>query len=75
MQVQSLAWELPHVMGTAKKKKKKMQLFDLAPLMYFIFKIFEVLWPHPWHMEVPGPGIESEALLRSAPQLCQCQIL
>ena len=23
--------------------------------LFFFFK-----WPHPWHMEVPRPGIESE---------------
>ena len=23
------------------------------------------LWPHPWHMEVPGPGIGSVPQLRA----------
>ena len=32
-------------------------------------KTFFFLWPHPWHMEIAGPGIESE------PQLCSlCRI-
>ena len=26
-----------------------------------LFRFF--LWPHPWHMEVPGPGFESEPQL------------
>lgn len=31
--------------------------------------------PHPWHMEVPGPGFESQLQLRSTPQLLQHRIL
>ena len=33
------------------------------------------LWPHPWHMEVPGTGMESEQQLRPTPQLWQHWIL
>ena len=36
---------------------------------FFFFK-----WLHPWHMEVPGPGIESKPQLRPVPQLWQCCI-
>ena len=28
-----------------------------------------ILKPHPWHMEVPGPGIESEPQLQPTLQL------
>ena len=28
---------------------------DVPRVFFFFFK-----WPHPWHMEVPRPGIESE---------------
>lgn len=31
--------------------------------------------PHPWHMEAPGPGTESELQLWSTPQLWHHQIL
>ena len=34
-----------------------------------LFKNFskKFLWPHPWHMEVAGPGIESELQLPAMP--------
>ena len=32
-------------------------------------------WLYPWHMKVPGPGIESKQQLRPMPQVQQCQIL
>ena len=35
---------------------------------------FFLFWPHWQHMEVPGPGIESEPQLQPAPQLQQCQV-
>ena len=28
-----------------------------------LFIFFLILWPHPWHMEDPGPGIEYEPQL------------
>ena len=33
------------------------------------------LWPHPWHVEVPGPGIEHVLQLQPASQLWQGWIL
>ena len=39
-------------------------------VIYFIF-----LWLHPQHVEIPGPGIESEAQLQAQPQLQQQRIL
>ena len=32
-------------------------------------------WPHLWHMEVPGPGIESKLQLQPTPQPWQHRIL
>ena len=42
---------------------------------FFFFFFFFLFQPHPWHMEVPGPGTESEPHLPPIPQLWQCQIL
>ena len=39
-------------------------------LFFFFFK-----WLHPWHLKVPGLGIESELQLQPRPQLWQQQIL
>ena len=40
-----LARELPHAAGTAVKiEEKKKTCFSF--------------WPHPWHVEGPGPGVE-----------------
>ena len=47
--------------------------FDSWPLFLHLF--FLILWRHPWHMEVPGPGIESELQLQPTPHLQQHQIL
>ena len=38
----------------------------------FLFLIF---WLYLWHIDVPGPGIESETQLQPMPQLQQHQIL
>ena len=43
--------------------------FSFLPLL-FVF-----LWTHSEHMEVPGPGTESELHLWPLPQLWQCWIL
>ena len=35
----------------------------LSPFFFFFFKlwkILKILWPHPQHIEVPGPGVESK---------------
>ena len=32
-------------------------------------------WPHPWHVEVPGPGIKPTPQLQPVPQLHQLWIL
>ena len=34
--------------------------------MHFLLRCY--LWPHPWHMEVPGPGIESKPKLLLQPK-------
>ena len=41
-------------------------------LFYFIIYLF---WLHPWHMEVPGPGIKFEPQLQPTSRLWQYQIL
>ena len=42
----------------------------------FVFlRILGVLWLHPWHVEVPGPGIEPMPWLWHVPQLQPCWIL
>lgn len=40
---------------------------DLAPQGIFgkVWKLFVCVWPHPWHIEVPVPGTESELQLQS----------
>ena len=43
----------------------------LTPRGHFFF----LFLLHPWHMEVPGPGIESKLKPQSMPQLQQHQIL
>ena len=30
---------------------------------FYAFILFILSWPHPWHMEVPGPRIESRMQL------------
>ena len=46
------------------KKKRPNQIFSIRNLLYFIFLIFfyffAFLGSHPWHMEVPSLGVESE---------------
>ena len=37
--------------------------------------LFLFFWQHPWHMEVPCPGIESKLQLLPMPQLQQHRIL
>ena len=44
-------------------------------LVFIIKKYFILFWPHPWHMEIPGPGIKSELQLRPMPHLWHCWIL
>ena len=36
---------------------------------------FKCFWPHPWHMEVPRPGMEYKLLLQPNPQLWKFGIL
>ena len=55
-QVWSLAWELLHATGVAKKKEKKRKKrkcpqYLLIPVSFFSFFC---LGPYPRHMEVPG---------------------
>ena len=38
---------------------------------FFLFLFF---WPHLWHMEVSGPGMESKLQPQFMTQLQQCQI-
>ena len=45
-----------------------------SPALFFIF-FFLSLWPHPWHMEVPWSGTESEPKLQPMPWLQQRWIL
>lgn len=45
----------------------------LTSLIFFSFFFFS--WPHPWHMQIPGPQIESELQLWCKPQLRQHQLL
>ena len=41
----------------------------------FSFFLFFFKWLHPWHVEVPRPGIESKPQLQPTPQLRQSWIL
>ena len=61
--VPSLAQELPHATGMAKK---------INPVFFIVFFFF--LQPHLRRIEVPGLGIESELQLRPTPQPQQHQI-
>ena len=43
-----------------------MRAAILRPILFyfiFCFFVFSLLWPHPQHMEVPRPGVESELQL------------
>ena len=61
----------------------EMLIFSLLVHLYTSFGTKDCLiscflflfWLHPWHMEVPGPGTESELQLWPTPQLQQCRIL
>ena len=57
-------WELPHAMGTAKKErgfaKSSTVFFILIFIPFFPFPF----WPYQRHMDISGPGIESESHLR-----------
>ena len=43
----------------AVREKKKKSFASINILLFFIC-IFSFLWPHPWPMEVPRPGVQSE---------------
>ena len=48
----------------------------ISQLIYkhiFICFFISFKWPHPWHMEVPGPGTESKPQVWLIPQLQQHQ--
>ena len=65
-QVWSLAWELLHATGVAKKKEKKKRKKRKRPQYLLIpvsFFSFFCLGPHPRHMEVPPLGVELELWL------------
>ena len=49
----------------------KIHVTQNLPFNHFL----KILWPHPQHMEVPGPGTKSEPLLWPTLQLWQCWIL
>ena len=55
-----------------KEEKDRVLCCNLA--LYHSFSFF-LFCPHPWHIEVPGPGMESEAQLWPMPELQQSQIL
>ena len=46
-----------------------------SPLEVTPILTFSCFWLHPRHLEVPGPGIESEPRLQPTLQLRQGQIL
>ena len=37
-----------------------LQFYKEKDSSFFLFLFFWILWPHPWHMEVPRPGTDSE---------------
>ena len=56
-----------------------MSFKPISPLSYhtvlFILSFFLFLSPPLWHMEVLGPGIESEPQLQTTPQLSNARSL
>ena len=56
---------------------KGLQLLSICeqclPSRFYFYLL--ILWPHPWHTEVPRPGIEPEPQLRPTLQLWQLGIL
>ena len=71
-QIQSLAQELPHVLGMAKKapKQNRKQIWINTSNMIGKKKIiFFFFWLCLWHVQVPRPGIEL------APQQWQHRVL
>ena len=72
VRVQSLAQELPHVVGAAEIKEQNHLWWHIHNMKYTLFFLF---WLHQWHMEVSRPGIKSEPQLGPVAQLGQCWIL
>ena len=55
---------------------KKQCLYYITLLFkIYVFKKILIYSPHPQHMEVPSPGIESKPQLGPTPQLQQRHIL
>ena len=48
--------ELPYAATVAKKKKKSKRNNGIQKTVEQHFFFF--FWPHPWHVEVPGPVIQ-----------------
>ena len=53
------------------KSHREKQIFNrliyvAGRKIYFSFFFFFFFGPHPWHVEVPGPGIEATATTRAA---------
>lgn len=50
-------------------------LMLLSAFLFYFINFFFFKWLHSWHMEVPGPAIESKLQLPPMAQPRQCQIL
>ena len=61
-----------HLLETEDQREKRMKHFCFPQPSFFFFFLFAL---HPWHVEFPGPGLESKPQLWSTLQLWQCQIL
>ena len=64
------------------KKKKKITVKPMKTSIftkrrdYFCFTSYSFFFPlHPWHVEIPGPGLESELQVWTTPLLWEHQIL
>ena len=60
--------------GHSRNPKGKILFLSMVLLAHYSF-LFLFLWPFPWHMEVPGSGIESKPQLQPTLQLRQHRVL
>ena len=74
--------ELPHCVAQGMPRESRSDfVFEFQKLRMWscknpnLFILFCFLWPHPQHIEVPRPGMESEPQLLPSPQLWKCCIL
>ena len=49
--------------------------YQIFVFVYFLWFLFLFFWPHPWHVELPRPGMEPSLQQRPKLLQLQCHIL